>query len=161
MKMNMLLLYASESWALLCVFRLHFLPWQPQGDVATAVEQQPFPPIAYTLWIAKKGINTPCSCHLVFPLSSFSLTGLSSKSNALAAAHIQQWIENGHRLWLGKIDDVKSDAIRYVQEVINSGKWWQIVDGTWDEYHQERADRTMENVNRDNSIKRGKGRGLS
>ena len=37
----------------------------------------------------------------------------------------------------------------------------RIVDGTWDEYHQERADRTMENVNQDNSIKRGKGRGLS
>ena len=46
------------------------------------------------------------------------------------------------------LDPLRKDAMR-------------IVDGTWDEYHQERADRTMENVNRDNSIKRGKGRGLS
>ena len=37
----------------------------------------------------------------------------------------------------------------------------RIADGTWDEYHQERADRTMENINQGKSIKRGKGRGLS
>lgn len=37
----------------------------------------------------------------------------------------------------------------------------RIADGTWDEYHQERADRTMENINQGKSIKRGRGRGLS
>ena len=36
-----------------------------------------------------------------------------------------------------------------------------IADGTWDEYHQKKTARTIDNTNQGNSMKRGKGRGLS
>lgn len=37
----------------------------------------------------------------------------------------------------------------------------RIADGTWDEYHQKKTARTIDNTNQGNSMKRGKGRGLS
>ncbi len=37
----------------------------------------------------------------------------------------------------------------------------EFTDGTWDEYHQKKTTRTIDNTNQGNSIKRGKGRGLS